>query len=223
MGSLLGRSPSGVWPQGFGHSHDVKLRAGDRPGCVACRPAASGCGAGEPVRAENPVRGSDQQGCFSGRPAVMITHHVPAVRLPPDHAGGLMAAAVLAQGGVAGCRDLGPAPPARRTATAAAAPPELELGGPALLAVLLDVIRERRTRGCGCWSPQNTVLRWHRNIVRGRWAARSMRGKWIVALDDIFARKGPCTFSAGLNLVIGTHIRSRSNGASPQPDKPCLK
>jgi hypothetical protein len=27
---------------------------------------------------------------------VMITDHVPAVRLPPDHAGGLMAAAVPA-------------------------------------------------------------------------------------------------------------------------------
>jgi len=28
----------------------------------------------------------------------MITDHVPAVRLPPDHAGGLMAAAVAAWG-----------------------------------------------------------------------------------------------------------------------------
>ena len=31
--------------------------------------------------------------------------------------------------------------------------------------------------GCICWLPQNTVLRWHRDIVRRRWAARSMRGK----------------------------------------------
>jgi len=36
-----------------------------------------------PVRAENVVHGFDQQGCPPGRPAVMITDHVPAVRLPP--------------------------------------------------------------------------------------------------------------------------------------------
>jgi hypothetical protein len=33
------------------------------------------------VRAENPVHGSDQQSCASRRPAVMITGHVPAVRV----------------------------------------------------------------------------------------------------------------------------------------------
>ncbi len=48
------------------------------------------------VRAENPVHGSYQQSCHPSRPAVMITGQVPAVRLPPDHAGGLMAAAVPA-------------------------------------------------------------------------------------------------------------------------------
>jgi hypothetical protein len=79
---------------------------------------------------ENPVHRSDQQSCAPRRPAVMITDHVPAVRLPPDHAGGLMAVAVPAQGGVADRRDLDPAPPAGRAATAAAAPPERELGGP---------------------------------------------------------------------------------------------
>ena len=35
----------------------------------------------------NPIQGSDQQSCPSGAPAVMITHHVPEVRLPVDHAG----------------------------------------------------------------------------------------------------------------------------------------
>ena len=45
------------------------------------------------VRAENPVHGSDQQSCASRRLAVMITDHVPAVRLPPDHASGRVAAA----------------------------------------------------------------------------------------------------------------------------------
>ena len=46
------------------------------------------------VRAENPIHGSDQQSCPPGAPPVMITGHVPAVRLPPDHADDLVAAAV---------------------------------------------------------------------------------------------------------------------------------
>ena len=49
-----------------------------------------------PVRAENLVHGSDQQGCFPGRPAVMISGHVPGVCVPPDHAGCGVAAAVPA-------------------------------------------------------------------------------------------------------------------------------
>ena len=48
------------------------------------------------ARAENLIRGCDQQRCSPCRPAVMITGHVPAVRLPPDHADDLMAAAVPA-------------------------------------------------------------------------------------------------------------------------------
>ena len=83
------------------------------------------------VRAENLVHGSDQQGRFPpSRPAVMITGHVPAVRLLPDHAGRRVAAAVPACGDVVDRRDLDPAPSARRPAAAAAAPPEAALGGP---------------------------------------------------------------------------------------------
>ena len=48
------------------------------------------------VRAENVIRGCDQQRCPPCRPAVMITGHVPAVRLPPAHADDLMVAAVPA-------------------------------------------------------------------------------------------------------------------------------
>src|ERR1019366_6063721 len=82
-----------------------------------------------PVRAENPVHGSDQQACHPRRLAVMITGHVPAVRFPPDHTDRHMAAAVPARRDVADRRDLDPAPPARPAATAAAVPPETELGG----------------------------------------------------------------------------------------------
>src|SRR3984885_11588700 len=56
----------------------------------------NGASQAPPVRAENLVRGCDQQGCRPCRPVVMITGHVPAVRLPPDYADDLMAAAVPA-------------------------------------------------------------------------------------------------------------------------------
>ena len=82
------------------------------------------------VSAENPVDGSDQQACHPSRLTVMITGRVPTVRLPPDHADRHMAASVPARGDVADRRDLDPAPPARRAATAAAGPPEPELSGP---------------------------------------------------------------------------------------------
>jgi putative transposase len=74
-------------------------------------------------------------------------------------------------------RDLDPAPPARRTATAAGAPPELDLADRALLATLLGVIPKARRHGLRLLVTPDTILRWHRNIVRRRQAARSMRGK----------------------------------------------
>src|ERR1035441_7415925 len=74
-----------------------------------------------PVRAENLVHSSDQQGCSPCRPAVMIIGHVPAVHVPPDHAAGCVAAARPAGGDMEDRRDLDPAPSARRPAAAAAA------------------------------------------------------------------------------------------------------
>jgi hypothetical protein len=53
-----------------------------------------------------------------------------SLRLPPDDTVRLMAAAVLARGGVEDRRDIDPAPPTRRLAAAGATPPETELGGP---------------------------------------------------------------------------------------------
>src|SRR6266516_4331288 len=83
-----------------------------------------------PVRAEKLVHESDQQSCSPVTLPVMLTGHVPPVRLPPDHAASRVAAAVPAQGGVEDRRDLDPATPARGPAAATAAPPEPELGGP---------------------------------------------------------------------------------------------
>ena len=58
--------------------------------------ANQGRAVARPVRAENLVRSCDLQSCSACRLAVMITGHVPAVRIPPDHADGLVAAAVSA-------------------------------------------------------------------------------------------------------------------------------
>ena len=47
------------------------------------------------VRAKNPIRGCEQQSCGASGLVVMITDHVPAVRLLRDHADGRGAAAVV--------------------------------------------------------------------------------------------------------------------------------
>src|ERR1017187_2639783 len=64
--------------------------------CPASGGSRTGGVADSTVRAEILVPGRDQQGCSPGRPAVMITDHVPAVRVPPDHAGHSVAPAVPA-------------------------------------------------------------------------------------------------------------------------------
>ena len=109
---------------------------------------------GQAVRAENRIHGSDQQSCPASRPPVMITDHMPAVRVPPDHTGRRVAAAVPARGGVEDSGNLGPAPSTRRTAAAAAAPPPLNWADRALLATLLGLIPKHAARGYGYWLPR---------------------------------------------------------------------
>src|ERR1039458_748011 len=60
----------------------------------------------------------------------MITDHVPAVGVPPDHATNRGGVAGQARGDMEDRRDLDPAPPARRPAAPAVAPPGAELGRP---------------------------------------------------------------------------------------------
>jgi putative transposase len=73
--------------------------------------------------------------------------------------------------------DPAPAPPARRLAAAAAAPPGPRPGGPGNAR---DPPR-RDTEGAPLRAEAagipDTIARWHRDIVRRRWAARSIRGK----------------------------------------------
>jgi putative transposase len=55
--------------------------------------------------------------------------------------------------------------------------PKLNWADRALLATLLGVIPGARRHGLRLLVTPDTVLRWHRDIVRRRWAARSLRGK----------------------------------------------
>src|SRR6266581_6834734 len=75
----------------------------------------------------------------------------------------------------------------------------------ALLAILLGVIPKARRHGLRLLVTPDTMLRWHRDIVRRRWAARSMRGKAgrpatrrnIRALVLRLARENPGLCGAG--------------------------
>ena len=55
--------------------------------------------------------------------------------------------------------------------------PGLTWADRALLAILLGVIPKARRHGLRLLVTPETILRWHRDIVRRRWAARSIRGK----------------------------------------------
>src|ERR1039457_4469006 len=55
--------------------------------------------------------------------------------------------------------------------------PKLNWADRALLATLLSVIPKTRRRGLRLVVPPDTILRWHRDIVRRRHAARPMRAK----------------------------------------------
>src|SRR5512135_175275 len=54
--------------------------------------------------------------------------------------------------------------------------PNLNWADRALFATLLSVIPKARHHGLRLLVAPDTILRWHRNIVRRRWAIRSRRG-----------------------------------------------
>ena len=55
--------------------------------------------------------------------------------------------------------------------------PHLTWADRALLAALLSVIPKARRQGLRLLATPDTILRWHRDIARRRWAARSKRGR----------------------------------------------
>jgi transposase len=154
---------------------------------------------GPPVRAENLVHGPDQHDCSPRRPAVMITDHVPAVRVPPDHAGRSVAAAVPASRCVEDRGDPDPAPSAHRPATAAAMSPAAELGRPCPARGPARRDTQSAAPGLRLLVTPDTILAWHRDIARRRWAARSAHARTgrpatrrnIQALVRRLARENP--------------------------------
>ena len=55
--------------------------------------------------------------------------------------------------------------------------PKLNWADRALLAILLGVIPKAWRHGLRLLVTPDTILRWHRDIIRRRWAARSIRSK----------------------------------------------
>jgi putative transposase len=55
--------------------------------------------------------------------------------------------------------------------------PNLNWADRALIALLFAVIPKARRHGLRLLVTPDTIVRWHRDIVRRRWAARSVRGK----------------------------------------------
>jgi putative transposase len=55
--------------------------------------------------------------------------------------------------------------------------PNLDWADRALLAILLAVIPKARRQGLRLLVTPDTALRWHRDIIRHRWASRSKRGR----------------------------------------------
>src|ERR1022692_4728400 len=55
--------------------------------------------------------------------------------------------------------------------------PKLNWADRALLATLLSVVPKARRQGLRLLVTPDTIVRWHRDIVRRRWGARSMRGR----------------------------------------------
>src|SRR5215831_6277086 len=77
--------------------------------------------------------------------------------------------------------------------------PKLTWANRALLATLLSLIPKARRQGLRLLVTPDTIVRWHRDIVRRRWATRSMRGRTgrpstrrnIQALVRRLARENP--------------------------------
>jgi putative transposase len=191
------------------------------------------------VRAENRIHGSDQQSCSPGAPAVMITDHVPAVhfllitrvtawlRLSRREEAWKTAEILILRHQLPVLQRRQP----RR--------PTVNWADRALLAALLGVIPRARRQGMRLLVTPDTILRWHRDIVRRRWATRSKRGRTgrpvtrrnITALVLRLARENPGWGYrrihgelAGLGVKVAASTAweiLKTNGIDPAPRPTC--
>jgi putative transposase len=107
----------------------------------------------------------------------MITAHVPAVRVSPDQADCRVAAAVAARGGVETAEILILRHQLAVLQRQQHGRVKLNWADRALLAALLGLIPKAQWHELRLLVTPGTVLRWRRDIVRRRWAARSMLGR----------------------------------------------
>jgi putative transposase len=129
------------------------------------------------VRAENLVRGYDLHGCSACRLAVMITvmclrfvfllitRTASWLRLSQREETWKTAEILILRHQLAVLQRRQP----RR--------PGLDQADRALLATRRGVIPKARRQGLRLLVTPDTIVRWHRDIVRRRWAARSIRSK----------------------------------------------
>jgi transposase len=187
------------------------------------------------VRAENRIHGSDQQSCSPSRLTVTITGHCLRfvfllitrvagwLRLSRREEAWQTAEILILRHQLAVLQRRQP----RR--------PNLNWADRALLAALLSVIPKARRQGLRLPVTPDTILRWHRDIVRRRWAARSKRAKTgrpatrrnIKALVLRLARENPEwgyrrihgeLASLGVNVAASTVWEIlRTNGIDPAP------
>jgi transposase len=129
----------------------------------------------------------------------MITAHVPAVRVPSGHAGRRVAAAV---GREEAWKEAEILILRHQLAVLRRQQPgrvKLNWADRAFPAALPGAIPRSRRQGLRLLASPDTMLRWHRDIVRRRWAARSARGRTgrpatrrnIKALVRRLARENP--------------------------------
>jgi hypothetical protein len=109
--------------------------------------------------------------------------------------------------------------------------PHLNWADRALLAALLSVIPKARRQALRLLVTPDTILRWHRDIFRRRWAARSKRGRTgrpttrrrIKALVLGLARENPHGDTAGSTVswpAWESASRRRPYGRSSRPTRP---
>src|ERR1035441_6852365 len=112
--------------------------------------------------------------------------------------------------------------------------PMLTWADRALLAALPGVIPKGRRHGLRLLVTPDTILRWHRDIVRRRWAARSKRGRTrrqstrrnIRALALRLARENPEWATAGSTAswpARESRSRRRPSGRSSRPAAPAAR